>query len=145
MKIFNRYTPAFIALAVQFLAIILAIVWLTYPYQVADVVTPIPILNENNEIAIGEPIIMKIEVDKPYNYDSETRKYIECDDGNLITLAPSINPLPQGQYTITSDSNSLPPKALVGSTCTFTFEVHYTVNPLREIHKTWTTEEFKVI
>ena len=127
------------------LALGVGLFWSLYPYQVANVETPIPILNENKEIAIGEPIIMKIAVTKANNTDSHTEKFIICDDGNLVTLAGGSNPLPAGSYTVTSTSNLLPDKVTVGTTCTFTFQVHYDVNPIREIIRTWTSEEFKVV
>lgn len=116
-------------------------------YTLPTVTEPIEIVNENNEIAIGEPIVMKLSIYKPQEIATYTTKFITCDDGNLVTLAPNRQTLPQNDepYTVTSTSNLLPPKVLVGAECEFTFRVEFEINPLKTDSREWTSETFTVI
>jgi len=119
--------------------------WKLYPYQVSDVKVPIEILNENNEIAVGETIQLELQLTKPNNLRPNGSVFITCKGGNLITLNGSPQDLPVGQYTVKNDRYILPNKVSVGGKCTFVFKNSYPVNPVREITKTWTSEEFTVV
>lgn len=124
----------------------LLIYWQIQPYQLPYIKEPIKILNEDHEIAIGEPIRMEVEVRKPYptHVINQTPR-IECDSGNLVTLVGRPADLPVGEYTITSDSYLLPPKVLVGETCRFYFQTTFQVNPIKTVQQDWSSEPFTVV
>lgn len=124
----------------------MVIYWLLQTPKVSTVVVPIEILNENNEIAIGDPIKMKIELSKPVNADHliDSSVTITCNDGNLITLDSVTRNLPSGDRTVINDSYLLPPKALIGTDCTFNFKNVYRVNPIKSAETNWKSEVFKV-
>lgn len=118
--------------------------WLLYPYKISDVKEPIEVLNENKIITIGEPIKLKIEVNKPNDYVPVSQRFITCRDGNLVTLASSSLNLPKGQYTIFSDNIILPLKVAKGSICKLNVVNSYKANPLKTVSASWVSEEFKV-
>jgi hypothetical protein len=143
-RIWHAIAIAILVLAMSFMGLLLF--WLLAPYEVSEVQVPIKILNENKEIPVNDNIIMELEVNKPNDRPVATAsRSIVCDDGNLITLAPSVNNLPVGEYTIVNDTFVLPPKTRPGAKCSFVFVNTYKVNPIREITKTWTSEEFLVL
>lgn len=144
-KIFTIISWAIIG----FIAIVSAtmIFWLLYPYPVSTIEEPIRILNKNNEIAIGEPIIQELKITKPNNIaPTDPTRVLICGDGNLITLSaiPTTLNLPTGSYTFINDKYILPPKVAVGSTCHFVWTQSYQVNWIRKIPVEWTSEQFKV-
>jgi hypothetical protein len=119
--------------------------WLLHPYGLPQITQPMPIENENNEIAIGEHIRMTMEVTKPRDMTpSVSVKNLTCNDGNLVTLAGGITPIPTGSYTVHSSNYILPPKVAKGSTCRFNFVNTYKLNPLRSETITYSSEDFKV-
>lgn len=122
------------------------ILWLTWPYSVVDIEEPIPVLNENHEIAIGEPIVLQLNIDKQTDIapDSNTAN-ITCNDGNLVTMTSEPKFIPVGQFTVISDRYALPPKVAIGAECQFNFLNTYEVNPIRTISKTWSSETFTVV
>lgn len=126
------------------LAIAVSLFWLLYPYNIATVTEPITILNKNHEIAVGEPIMMWLQVDKQTESTPETTAFITCNDGNLVTMNATSRTLPVGQYDIISENFLLPPKVLTGAKCEFNFTNVYRVNPLRTITQEWTSETFTV-
>jgi len=125
--------------------VLTCLVWVLYPYQVSEVKVPIEIMNENNQIRVGDKIEMKIQVNKPNNISPEGTVFITCDDGNLVTMASLTANLPVGEYTVLNDKYTLPPKVEVGSKCVFNFRNSYKVNPIRNIVKEWYSESFEVI
>lgn len=118
--------------------------WSLYPYPTPTIKEPIQILNQNKKIAIGDRIVMKLEVTKPADYSPKGSVFITCNDGNLVTLAPLTTNLPVGSYTILNDKYTLPPKVAVGSECKFNFRNEYQVNPIRTVTGDWASETFKV-
>ena len=135
-------------LAISFIvtASVLSIFWLLAPYQVTQIEEPINIVNENNEVRIGEPIIQELKIHKPDD-DAPTNvsRLILCEDGNLVTLSnlQTLN-LPVGKYTLVNDRYILPPKVAVGSRCQFVWRQSYPVNPIRSIQVEWRSETFTV-
>lgn len=123
----------------------LGVFWAIYPYQTADVEQPIKIMNPNKEIAIGDKIIMQLKIDKPSDIKPGGRRFITCNDGNLVTLATLVTRLPSGTYTYINDAYTLLPKIAAGSRCTFHFVNEYRVNPIRVIEKEWVSEQFLVL
>lgn len=125
--------------------VVVSLFWLTYPYQVSNVKVPIKILNDNKQIKVGETIEMEIQVNKPSELKPEGSVYITCNDGNLVTMNSMTTNLPVGEYTVVNRLYKLPPKVAVGSKCQFNFRNAYQVNPIRDITKEWSTEDFEVI
>lgn len=124
------------------------IFFLLYPYPVATIEEPIRILNKNNEIAIGEPIIQELKITKPNNIPpTDPTRVLICSDGNLVTLSavPNTLNLPTGSYTFINDKYILPPKVVVGSECHFVWTQAYQVNWIRKIPVEWVSEQFKVV
>ncbi len=119
--------------------------WLIKDYPVTYVEQPIEILNENNQIARGEPIVMKLNIVKNNNYSPSSSSTILCNDGSLFTLASRSVSLPDGEYTIISRSYILPDTVNVGATCKFKFTNNYKVNPIRTKSVVWESQDFKVI
>ncbi len=119
--------------------------WLIHPYTLPDVKEPIPIENENKVVAIGEPIKMKLQVNKPREMAPTTiSRNITCNDGNLVTMTAVTQDLPTGVYIKHSENFVLPPKVAKGSTCKFNFQNTYKLNPLRSETVIWSSEDFKV-
>lgn len=115
-------------------------------YSLPSVTQPIEILNEDNEIKIGEPIKMLLKIDKPEQIPIiDADNYITCTDGNLVTLTSNPTTLPVGYREITSDRYLLPNKVLIGATCHFVFQTSYQVNPYVVETTTWTSEPFKAV
>lgn len=119
--------------------------WLLKDYPITYVEQPIKILNENKQIARGEPIIMELHIVKSNNYGFSSSSTILCDDGRLFTLASRGVNLPNGEYTIVSRSYAVPITASVGTTCKFKFTNNYKVNPIRSKPIVWESEDFKII
>ncbi len=76
-------------------------------------------------------------------YPVVSNKNIICKDGNLVTLASGITNLPMGKHNYLV-SFPVPMKTSL-SKCYLEIINVYQVNSLREITKTWATEEFEVI
>lgn len=148
MKYFIRKTLhclAWVAIIGNILLIGMVAWWLLHPYGLPQITQPMPIENENNEIAIGEPIRMTLKVDKPREMTPYiSQRNLTCNDGNLVTLAGSANTIPTGSYTIHSSNYILPPKVAKGSICKFNFVNTYKLNPLRSETITYSSEEFLV-
>ena len=144
MRHFWIYFTRFVFLSWTVFLLLVAF-WLLYPYKVSSIKEPIAILNEYNEIAIGDAIIMKIELTKPNEIRPKGTVFITCDSGNLVTLLGNTQNLPVGKYTVVNDRYILPSKVSVGDKCKFHFKNSYQVNPIREITKEWVSEEFTVI
>lgn len=126
----------------------LIIFWFLYPYPVSSIKEPIRILNKNNEVTVGEPIIQELKITKPNNIaPADPTRVLVCDDGNLVTLSaiPSTLNLPIGSYTFVNDRYILPPKVATGAKCAFVWTQSYQVNPIRKIAVEWTSEQFKVV
>lgn len=131
------------------IVMVTAIVWTIYPYKTADIVEPVNIMNENNEIRQNETILMELKITKHNLYPVESNNAILCDNGRIYT-ASKMNPngsasLPVGTYTRIQDAYSVPGDAEIGTTCHFEFQNSYKVNPIRTIFKTWVSEDFKII
>ena len=143
-KIWYTFSTIVILFAAAFM--ILAIFWMVYPYKTAEIKTPVPILNENNEIARGDVVLLKIVVNKYTGVAPERDEFITCDDGTLTFINPgNTTNLPPGTYTFTNENNILPEKLVVGAVCKYHFRYTYKVNPIREITKEWDSERFTVV
>ena len=126
--------------------LLLNVWWLNQPVSLPSIDEPIPILNDNREIAIGEPIRMLLRVDKPQDIEAErTSRSIICESGNLVTLTESTQDVPAGSFTAVADNVNLPNKVDVGDTCQFRYNVDYRINPIRTDEVEWLSEPFTVV
>ena len=120
--------------------------WTLAPATVTFVKQPIEILNDGNEIAIGEPIVMRLAVDKPAGARVvKADRFLECQSGNLVTLTATVRDLPAGAYTLINDQTVLPAKVAPGDVCLFLFRNTYAVNPIRTETVEWRSEWFTVL
>jgi hypothetical protein len=122
--------------------------WQLFPYKTADIVEPINILNESNQIAPEEKIIMELRITKYNLFPVTTNNSILCDNGRIYTIDSTMPngkaSLPVGIFTRVQDAYSLPGDIDIGSICHFEFQNTYEVNPIRKIIKTWKSEDFTV-
>lgn len=117
-------------------------------YQLPVITEPIPILNENNEIAIGEIIEMQLNIYKPENISPiDSSVNITCEDGNLVTLTSSsaAGTIPTGEFTFVSNSYELPAKVSAGDRCMFNYVNTYQPNPYKTETIVWSSEVFEVV
>ena len=125
--------------------VLTCLVWVFYPYQVSEVKVPIEILNENKQVRVGEPIVMRLQVKKYTNLTPKGSVYLKCNDGQVLELPSAVTNRPPGEYETVVDKYKVPERATVGVKCTFNFRNAYQVNPIREIVKDWYSQEFEVI
>lgn len=124
----------------------LSIWWLVQPSGLPDIDQPIKVLNANHEVAIGDPLVLELVVDKRVErVPTFSNRVIECVSGNLLTLVSNPVPLPTGQYTIVSDTIVIPPKAIPGDVCNAVFLVGYEVNPVRDEVGRYVSESFTIL
>jgi hypothetical protein len=129
------------------LAVFAAYLWWTFqPVTLPTVDQPIPILNDDKTIAVGEPIVMELSVNKPQPVNVRgADRFIVCESGNLITLTPTAVDLPTGDFVVTSSSVILPAKIIDGDTCTFLYRISYYINPIRSETSDYESEPFTTI
>lgn len=123
--------------------------WYLSPVTLPSVTEPLPILNKDRTIAVGEPIVVRLDVVKTVPLDVErATRFIACESGNLITLTPSstsgVGTLPVGTYTVISDNVILPNKVSEGDVCTMNFMVTYHINPVRDEMLALQSEPFTI-
>lgn len=139
----------FITLVTFIMATILVITyifWAIYPYKLVDIKEPIPILNYNHQVKVGEQVIMQLYIKKYQDITPDKADvYLLCSDGSLIQLQAKTAGRPKGEYNVVIDSYRVPEKTPIGLKCTFNFRNSYQVNPVREIVKNWSSEQFEVI
>ena len=117
--------------------------WLFWPVQLPTVDQPIPILNSDNTITVGEPIVMQLRVNKPQPVNVRSAdRLIRCESGNLVTLTSTAIDLPTGEFVVESSSVILPNKIVDGDTCTFLYRIGYYVNPVRSEIVEYESEPF---
>jgi hypothetical protein len=120
--------------------------WMLQPVSLPTVDEPIPVLNANNEVAIGETLLMSLEVSKPQELaPTNAQRFIECQSGNLVTLTAAEVNLPVGEYEIISDTIVLPAKVSAGDTCRAVYIIGYQINPVRYEETQFVSEWFAVL
>ena len=124
----------------------LTMFWLFQPIEVPTIDEPIPILNEDQTVRVGEAILMDLAVDKPVGYQIiEVNRFIECDSGKVVPLTDGeARTLPVGSYTIRVDNIILPTPVFDGDSCTFLFKNVYDINPFKTIQTEFRSEPFTV-
>jgi hypothetical protein len=137
---------AFIGIAGWVFIMALLGFWYLVPVNLPTVTEPMPILNPGNRIAIGEPIVLQLDVVKktPTEVNAYSR-FLTCTSGNLVTLTGSPTNLPVGKYTVINDSAILPAKVSPGEVCTFNIRVSYRINPVRTEVLNLESEPFTVM
>ena len=121
--------------------------WTLQPANLPSVTEPMPVLNEDREVAIGEPLLLQLQVVKTAELTAvSTGRWLACESSNLVTLT-SLDPvnLPVGEYTVVADSIILPAKITPGDTCTAVIRVTYRINPMRVESVEFDSEPFTVL
>lgn len=136
---------AAVGIAGWMLLLVLLGFWYWWPVALPTITQPLPVLNEDHVVDVGEPIRLRLDVVKPTDLTTvATDRFITCDSGNLIPLASNPTSLPVGEYTIDADSVVLPPKALPGEVCILRYVITYRINPVREERLSMESEPFTV-
>ena len=121
--------------------------WMLQPANIPTVTEPMPILNENHEVAIGEPLLVELQVSKFQDLTPVgTTRYLACDSSNLVTLT-KLEPidLPIGEYTVISDDIVVPAKITPGDMCRAIITVSYRINPVRVEGADFESDKFTVL
>ena len=119
--------------------------WLVQPAGLPRVEEPIEVLNPGNRVAVGDTLVMRLEVAKSVPREPvDSARWLECESGNLVTLTATISELPVGVYTVISDSVVIPAKVAMGDTCKAVLSVDFRVNPIRVETLTVASEPFTI-
>lgn len=122
------------------------IYWLVEPEPLPSIKEPIPVLNEDNQVAIGHTLFMEFEVIKLQDITPiSASRFLECESGNLVTLTSAAITLPVGVYTLVSDDITIPAKVSADDKCIFVIEVTYQINPLKQTTNRFQSEPFLVL
>jgi len=122
------------------------IFWTLEPVNLTNVKEPIPVLNENHMVAIGDTLKMELIISKPEDIaPNDAARYLECESGNLVTLTATAINLPVGTYTITSNDVVIPVKVTPDDVCVYVMQVTYNINPLKQVTNRFTSEKFIII
>lgn len=129
-------------LIINFFVVLVAAFLLFYPAQLPIVYNePFPVYP--TEVHKGDTITYTMEVNKRKQYTVNVHKNILCEDGNLVTLAPTKTNIPLGRQTIHPEV-IIPNKASF-STCFIEIVSVYEVNPLRTETQVMRTQNFKIV
>lgn len=125
------------------LAMLIGVAYMMFwPFPLTEVLNePFPV--EPYEIQRGDTITVFVEFEKYRDYPVELNKNIICNDGNLVTLAPSTSQAPTGHHDISIEI-TIPQKVSDG-TCHFEFRNTYHINPLRQETLIRESQDFVVI
>jgi hypothetical protein len=116
------------------------VAWLLLaPVQLDEVHNePFPV--HPTELHKGDTIFWEIEYSKNNPYKAFINRNIICGD-NLVTLAPEETDAPWGYRIVAKGEVVLPEKVSIG-TCYIELKATYEINKLRDIQKTFRTQEF---
>lgn len=133
----NHFTTVFMLLNLGLL------VWVGYmlfwPVQLAEIYNePFPVYPQ--VVERGDTLMYEIEFNKTKQYRVAANKNIICEDGNLVTLAPTESDAPLGKHKAVG-SIVIPEKASSGD-CYLQFDNTYYVNALRSVHREMRTQSF---
>lgn len=147
--IFTVGIRAFIGfvLAVSIYVFFIFLYWSFFPYDTAEVVVPMEVENTNNQVVRGEPLRLRLDVDKRSDYRPIISRNVVCGT-KVFLIAPNFqgggDARPQGQYEAHTEY-MLPKDVPANTDCTFIFINEYQVNPVRTITRTWVSEKFQII
>ena len=120
--------------------------WMLQPANLPTITEPIEVLNPGDAVAVGDPLVLRLEVDKPRPASPvNSARLLECESGNLVTLTSTPTPLPVGTYTVISDNLTIPAKVTPGDTCVATFNITFRINPIRDEVARWSSEPFVIL
>jgi len=142
-KWFIRFAWAGIISAIAIL--LLVAYWLFIPYTIVHVKQPFEVLNQNNEVAVGDDLLLKVELEVVADYRPAFAPIIVCKSGNLVTLTNNLpDDIPMGKYTFEALPVEIAPKFTIGDTCQYVAVLQWQVNPLRMIEETYHSEFFTI-
>jgi hypothetical protein len=140
------FMVALVTMGIYGVLMALLVFWAIQPARLPVVVEPLPVLNPDREIAVGETIVLELDVTKTVELEPHTAsRFLTCESGNLVTLTANRTTLPVGTYTLISDSVQLPRKITVGDVCVMNFRVAYHINPMRDEVLDLESEPFTVV
>ena len=125
---------------------LLLIWWQFGIYQTADVVTPMIVLNENNEVGSDRLLRLEFEFTKYTEVAPKVSRNVICVDDTVhfvVSNGAGGVARPVGTFTarpVYMLDNTVP----YNTECYFEFTNEYQVNPIRTITKTWFSEPFMV-
>lgn len=144
----NRHTPlgfivaAIVGIVGWVLVLSLLSWWLWGPVELPSIKEPMQVLNVS-PITEGDVVQLEISVSKPTSLAVEdTNRFIECENGQLITFTSSPQDLPPGEYVLQAESPPIPERLTESTTCSFVYNVEYRINPLRTESLQVRSEEF---
>ena len=129
-------------LILNIITLLIAGVLLFWPAQLPIIYNePFPVYPE--VVHKGDTLTYTMVVNKRKQYQVDIHKNIVCEDGNLVTLAPTKTNIPLGKQTVRPEV-IIPTKASY-STCYIQINSTYHVNPLRNETQIMRTQNFKII
>lgn len=142
-KLSTLYYLSMLTLIIVFLFLGYVSVLLFTPFQEPIVVQPFEVLNEDKTVAKGETLYFEAIIEKFSNPPTRFTSWIECKDGNLVTITrPELSPIPIGKHVVTG-SQTIPHKTSLGE-CKLFMESTYHVTKLKDVQATRVTEWFVV-
>lgn len=139
-------TSAIIGICGWFFLIFLFSWWFLQPVSLPTVKEPMPVLNVNDEVAIGETLYVKLTINKPVELSPiNSSRFLACTSGNLVTLTSAPIKLPVGSYDIISEDVIVPAKIAPGDECVYEIHITYQINPIRREIVQFQSEPFAVL
>lgn len=143
-KLSTLYYLSMLTLIIVFLFLGYVSVLLFTPFKEPIVVQPFEVLNEDKTVAKGDILYFEAVIEKFSNPPTDFISWIECKDGNLVTITnPDLSPIPVGKHMVTG-SQVIPQKTSIGQ-CKLLIESTYHVTKLKDVTATRETEWFTVI
>lgn len=129
-------------MALNLISLMIVIGALLVPVELPEIYNePFPV--SPKVVQRGEVLTYVIEYNKTEMMQVDTHKNIICNDGNLVTMAPTHTAAPTGKHRVEVDV-TIPEKTSLG-VCHIEITNTYHVNALRDENRTMQTQEFTVI
>jgi hypothetical protein len=118
--------------------------WLLIPCDVITTVQPVPVLNEDKTVSVGDRLLLRIDYDKKRPFPGRVAQNIICSSGNMAPIEEFTINLPVGKKNFVFDGVVVPSSMIAGDKCFLQQSVSYKVNPVREITYTFLSEKFTI-
>ena len=120
--------------------------WALFPYETSDVEVPMAVLNEDNQVVIGEDLRLLILFDKRTDVNPFVTRTVICENGRVfgIEVPNKSDSRPRGDGQRASDRyRIIDPEPEVD--CFFRFKLSYQVNPIRNVVKVYDSDFFDIV
>jgi hypothetical protein len=114
-----------------------------YPFKTLEVYDPVKVVG-SKVVKRGDQMVFEISYEKYVDVDVDRTRYVLCNDGNLVTIAPDSVILPSGSHMFKINHFVIPAK-ISNSTCHMVWNSVYHVNPIRTIVVSFKSEDFTVV